>query len=211
MFYLRRYHHKMMFILCLLFFLLGLWAYESTWVFPLVALILSITDPEKRTSLRKEMMFVGLVCIVFVIHLFIRYQVINQFAGSYEAGAFLSFDVKQLVQNFIKLAGRCFIQPTENAQWFVAGLIIFTSVVGVLFVSGKKRWIDFEANKSLLILLVLLFVFSLFPYLSLGIDTHGVEGERFLYMPSIFTCLLFVTVIFLQRQNNNFTYTPFFF
>lgn len=36
---------------------------------------------------------------------------------------------------------------------------------------------------------------SYLPYLSLGIDTHTVEGERFIYMPSIFAALFIVLII----------------
>jgi dolichyl-phosphate-mannose--protein O-mannosyl transferase len=36
---------------------------------------------------------------------------------------------------------------------------------------------------------------SYVPYLSIGIDTHGVEGERYLYLPSMFFCIWLVYVL----------------
>jgi hypothetical protein len=38
-------------------------------------------------------------------------------------------------------------------------------------------------------------MFSLFPYSTLGIDAHGYEGERYLYFPVFFLCLLIVLVL----------------
>lgn len=45
---------------------------------------------------------------------------------------------------------------------------------------------------------------SFLPYLSLGINTHTVEGERYEYLPSVFASLLLVQFIFMLTANRNF-------
>jgi hypothetical protein len=65
-FYLWRYSSVVYFVLSLLFMEFGLLAYESVWIFPVVALLLSLVDVRMLgTGFRKEMTFVGVVMIVF--------------------------------------------------------------------------------------------------------------------------------------------------
>ena len=44
-------------------------------------------------------------------------------------------------------------------------------------------------------MMILMYFLFLLPVLSLGIDTHDTEGERFLYLPSIFFLVLVVEMI----------------
>ncbi len=194
LFYLKRNKGAHMLLLSLLFFELGLLSYESVWIFPLVVFSIVLLDYKYfGIKFKKEAKFLGLVFSVFIIHLFIRYLVINQFAGAYEAAAFIHTDYSVLAMNFVKLLGRGFIPPVNNAIIFVASLVPFAILLMLFFfLSVKPQWPErFAHYFSWWILFIILL--SLTPYLSLGIDTHGVEGERYLYLPSLFICILFVS------------------
>lgn len=182
------------YVLSLAFFIIGLLTYESVWIFPLAALLFSWVD-YKLTNLsgKKEWIYPAIVFMVFIAMLFIRRQVIGEVVGGYEGVNFNQFKVGILVLNFIKLTARLFIPPMST-QIF----LIFCLVLLAIFVSGgliiKSRRKMGAPGYFLPLIVALLFV-SLLPYLSLGIDTHSEEGERYLYLPSIFACIALVAII----------------
>jgi len=177
----------------LVIFVLGLLAYESVWIFPLVALIISfVPSPLQLSSIKKPWLYPLIVWLIFIAYLFTRHQAIGEIAGQYEASSFKSGAVGILLANTIKLLGRTFLPPLYTGMVIAMG--IFYLVVGGkwLLISGLR--VVKGISRLLLILLVLL-VLSVLPYASLGIDTHGVEGERFLYLPSVFAVMLLAVFI----------------
>ncbi len=196
-FFLKRNENKFHFILSVLFFSAGLFAYESVWVFPLLAVCLSIADVEKfKTKFKTELIFIGIIFLVFITHLIIKKQLLGEVAGKYEAIDFINFNIGNLVANWAKLIIRCFIPPVNNQIIFIlSALVVLVALVFIFFLLVKKM-------KSISNSLVFIFfIISFLPYLSLGINTHTVEGERYEYLPSIFASLLFVQLIFQATAN----------
>jgi hypothetical protein len=52
-----------------------------------------------------------------------------------------------------------------------------------------------QKQHHLIIFLSVAWLLSYLPYLSIGIDTHGTEAERYLYLPSIFLTVLLVVCL----------------
>jgi len=196
--YLKRDENFIYFILSLLFFSAGLFAYESIWIFPLIASCISIIDIRKfKRTPKNEIAFIGIISISFVVHLIFKRQFLGHFAREYEADAFMSFNAIRLAGNMFKLGIRCFVPPVENQINFLfLGALLFT--VGVLIYFRIRRRINSFPVTYLAFIFLLI---SFLPYLSLGINTHTVEGERYEYLPSVFASLLLVQVIFVIISN----------
>ncbi|MCY7421905.1 MAG: hypothetical protein LH478_09210 [Chitinophagaceae bacterium] len=195
LFYLQRSKGVLFFLLSLWFFEIGLLAYESVWIFPLVTLAISVVDYKLgKATLKKEMGYLASIFIVFFLHLIVRKQVIGEVLGGYEGIHFTQFNLPILAINFLKLIGRTFIPPLANQKAFVTYcVLLLVTIVTVIVLIRKKRK---KPNPGYFLpLICCLFFLSFLPYLSLGIDTHSVEGERYLYLPSIFASLAMVMII----------------
>jgi hypothetical protein len=203
--YLKRHESFGYFILSLVFFELGLLAYESVWVFPLMAVLISLGDKRFfKTNLRQEIIFTGWIIAVFIIHLVTRQQVIGEVVGAYEAAGFMRFDFQKLGSNFFKLFGRSFLPPVNNNSTLLILFFFLVAVMIAAFAFLRNKKAGDKPRTFFLLIIVTFMVLSILPYVSLGIDTHGVEGERYLYMPSIFFCMVSVNLVFAVTQNKAF-------
>ncbi len=162
----------------------GLLSYESCWVLPVFSIILCFADAEKGSW--KHALT---VCGIFILYLFIRSAFIHEVAGSYEASAFINLDITALLKNYLLIVARSFL-PAFNSN---TTLLYFTAVFPIssmiLFFYCKKK------ERKKIIFLSLFFLTSIVVYASIGIDTNGTEGERFLYFPTAITCMMLLIII----------------
>lgn len=186
-FYLSR-DNKNHFILCILFLLPAWLSYESTYIIPVLFLLISYIDTKmKITRSKKEIFFVSLVWISFILTLCTRYYFTKNIFSEYEKGG-LSNGLLALAGNYARLFMRSWIPPVKNATLFVSlSLVIVLIIAGCLFYNKKQR--------TLLMILLAFLAISLLPYTTLSIDTKGVESERFIYLPSLFNCLMIGIII----------------
>ncbi len=162
----------------------ALLTYESCWVLPLVAAVLAKPLGEK-TVLQQLKPYLG-VTILFVVYLAARVFINGGLVGNYEGANFLQFNAAVLASNYFKLLAMGFVAYTDSPMALQAGFFVCFMVFIFLFYRFFSSW-AFKLGCCVFI--------SLLPYLSLGIDTHGTEGERFLYLPSIFTVLCTVAIL----------------
>jgi len=176
------FDRKKYFLLSLSFFAVGLITYESVIIIPGAFLILSWMDvKQKRSTWKVESKYFIAAALVITGYFVMRYFYIHQIVGEYEGSRFLNFDIPGLARNGLKLILRSFSR--QSGSLFLLGLalaITITSVISFLL----------SRNRILVIGLVLLWLVSYMPYLSLGIDTFGSEGERYLYLPSVFLAII---------------------
>lgn len=172
-------------ILGLLAFAIALLTYESCWVLPLLAYILSPGNTKKGYLASQSKRYYPLV-LIFIIYLAARVKINHGLLGTYEGINFLQFNAVALVGNFLKLSAMGFTANTETpAVLFISFAVLCAGLI-YFFI---KRF------NTYLLKLAACFFISLAPYLSLGIDTHGTEGQRFLYLPSVFVVLIIVAVL----------------
>jgi hypothetical protein len=181
-YYLRRSESMKFFIYSIAMFILGLLTYESVWIIPIAFGIFSWMDVTHRTSTwNKETKYIITAFVVFIVYFIIRYVSIQQFIAPYEGVRFLNFDIKGLSLNFVKLIFRSFSR--QSGDFYLIVLTFLISVTAVIsFCITRKR--------IMVLGLVIMWLCSYIPYLSLGIDTFGSESERYLYLPSIFLCVI---------------------
>ena len=167
--------------------LLALLSYESSFVLPLICLLLFFID-----NIKEDWKNLLAVFITFLAYFFARIYVTGEILGSYEVSNLHQTAIVSIVQNFGKLFFRSFIPAyTQGIILVIACCII---AMYLLFLLIKKR-----TNKPLF-LLFFIFIISLLPYCLLGIDAHGYESERYLYFPTFFLCLLIVLIIIKNVQ-----------
>ena len=198
-FYLKRKEDRLAFTWSALFFSIGLLTYESIWIFPMIAFFISWKDAKDNANgIKKEAKYCIVLFIVFFVFLLVRYITLGELVGDYEASGFKNIHVVELVLNGVRLVVRSFTPPMQSAIGFYLALgLILLTVTYLFFIFLNKK------SKRLLPHLIACFLISLLPYLSLGIDTHGVEGERFLYLPSVFACVFLINFIvtIVPKQN----------
>jgi hypothetical protein len=195
LFYLKR-ENRRSFMLSLVFFIIGMFTYESTWITPFVFPVISWIDVRLQFSRwKKEGVFVAVGCMVFVVLLILRSLYINQFVGEYEGGKFLNMDIGGLFWNWLKLILRSFSRQSGVFVLLAVMLLVAVTSVISFFFTRKKPFVYGMLG---------LWLISYIPYLSLGIDTFGSEGERYLYLPSVFLSMIIGVGII--NASRNFKY-----
>ncbi|MBS1731282.1 MAG: hypothetical protein JSS67_10990 [Bacteroidetes bacterium] len=177
--YLNKTKHPFYVLLYIFSWLLALMSYESCWVLPIYILLFTLFKKEKHVW---KHFFV--VCMIFLLYLIFRYVTIHQIIGEYEAENIFSNEWKVLSLHYLIMISRSFLPWFKGNRIAFYGLIIL-SIFLILFLKKVNK-----KERKTFMFLGLLFLLSLLPYISIGVDTNGVEGERFLYFPIVFLCLL---------------------
>jgi hypothetical protein len=200
-----------------LFFIIGLLTYESVWIMPAVFATISWMDVKQQNSdWRIEAKYIIASVVLLSMYFVVRFMAIEQLVADYEGSKFLNLDFRGLSVNFLKLVLRSFSRQTGD--FYLIGLAFLIAVTSFISFLITRR-------KTFAAAIVVIWIVSLLPYLSLGIDTFGSEGERYLYLPSIFLSIIigigmvnaariykyiisllffFVHIIFLHQNRNDY-------
>lgn len=172
------------YIVSLFFFGVGLFVYEVIWIYPLIVMIFIIIFRPSQGQYQK--LFV--IIILFSLFLLLRIQITKTTLNEYEEGALGQFRLITILYNYNTLLARCFLPPMKDSILFLVlyiGLLIALALI--LF--------KFRKNK-LLITAFCCLVVSVLPTVSLGIDTHDSESERYIYLASLFAILFIIEFLF---------------
>lgn len=190
--FLKRNKGTIYFIASLLFFQIGLFTYEAIWVAPIFIALLSYESVKKEIALKKkEWLFVSIYSFSFIVNLLLRKVLIGELAGTYGEQKIFDLNLKHLAYNGICLFVRSFVPPNHSTFLFAISVVCLCLILFAAF----RKLILLKTFDGKLVILILSFLCSLLPVLSLGISTHSRESERFLYLPSVFLCLLIILII----------------
>ncbi len=190
--YLKRKDGIIHFIASLLFFQIGLFTYEAIWVAPVFILLLSYESIRIGTTQgRKERLYVSLYWLSFLGNLLLRKIFIGELAGTYGSEKVFDFNLKHLLYNAVCFFTRSFVPPSQSTSVFAGSMVV---LVILLFIVFRKVFVSKKLD-SFLLILIISFLCSLLPVVNLGISTHSRESERFLYLPSVFLCLLIILLL----------------
>jgi len=188
-FYLKKHENFGSYFLSLIFFMAAAFSYEAAWVLPLIITIISLMI-NKKANWRKEWKYIFVFWLVFIIYLFIRFYFTNQIIGSpYGSDAVLFPGIFSQIRNFALLASRSFIPPSKNSSLSLLYFLGLAICFVFIFYKLRKRW------NAILKISIFSFFICLLPVISFGIDTHDTEGERFLYLSSVFLSISFIIVL----------------
>lgn len=169
-----------------LFFLLALFTYESSYIFPFLVLIIAAINAGLDSAKLKRWNIAGFFVLLIVV-LGWRVFTTGKLVDSYEAGNVLNFNLGTLAYNANALLARSFIMPLQSSIWMIICYVLVLACIGFVM------YVLYQLNRNLYKLTWVLlgaFVVSILPVISKGIDTHDGEGGRFLYLPSLFILLL---------------------
>ncbi|MEO8582881.1 MAG: hypothetical protein ABI415_03735 [Flavitalea sp.] len=176
-------------IVALIAFAIGLFTYEFVWIVPLLIIVLQLNGHNKGNK-QKWMWSVWFI-VVFVIYLIARQNIHRVYLSNYELGTVFNFRIRKLFYNYTLTLARCFIPPVENKKILLLVLSLLLGIGASAIIRIKKT----GTGRALIIPVIFLLI-SCLPSISVGIDTHDTEGERFLYVPSVFFCWFIVELVF---------------
>lgn len=173
---------------CLLY-LLASSSYESALLLPFILFALSKRETRKQTTI-----WALLLLATLFIHLALRYVATGGIWRAYNAEIF-SKDMVQYLDAFMKIVLRLFVPPFNHPYIFtvfgVAGLLI---VVLSIYFTRKKVEKDVLFIKSIAVVITGLLA-TVAVAMLFGVSTRTSEGDRLLYFPSVFYCILVALII----------------
>jgi hypothetical protein len=187
--------HKTLFtyIFACIYFLLTLFTYEQSILFPLVFILIAFAAKDKIQK-QQKLVFAATTILAAVIYVVARKLITTEVIGKYEGENFNGFNLQNLLGNAIRLMYRLFLNPSST-YYFIVGLAVVTAVFLVVLWLHKK-----ELNNKRWMLWVVSIVVLLLPVGSLGITVRSFESGRYLYLPAIFLCL--GLGIYLQQKSS---------
>ena len=129
----------------------------------------------------------------FLLYLLARTFIVGEIAGGpYGNEPVFKFNIFQLFKNYNVLLARSFLPPMKSTVLLFSSYIaLILTLVTVLIKLHKKASLSVAAYLAAISLLL-----SLLPVISLGVDSHDTESERFLYLSSVFVVLLIVELMY---------------
>jgi hypothetical protein len=190
----------------ILFFIISLLTYESNWVLPVYCFVIAISEIKiKEISAGKELLHLAAIILIFIVYFIVRWHYIKEITSVYESEAFLKGDYITLLKNYTLLFLRNLLPPFIYNKILLACFIIFIVIILAIFFTLTRK------NRKPIAVIFSCLLISTLPYCSLGTDTHGTEGERFLYFPSLITCILISAIIGLASLKTAFRQAVIFF
>jgi protein O-mannosyl-transferase len=185
-------------LLAAICFLLGLLCYESILLLPLVAEALQW---HRGKAVNKIIRSLGLWTGVVAFYLLCRYFFSGVIFGDYGGRLVSLHPSAHGLSKYVKVLGRLLLPGTEHSGL----LVVLVSVIGLLLlvlhllasrIGGLKQLRSTGYAK-----LVLALVLSLLIPMAFGVSTRTSEGDRLLYFPSCFLCMLLAfMVLYLFRH-----------
>jgi len=204
--------------LSLFCFALALLAKESAICLPFLVVAVSLfVEPVRKDgkTLGQFLKVVACYFSILLVFVAVRFVFIGSLVGGYGASQHLNFSPGWLRDRLLEASVRS-VLPALPSQlsWFLfkplqsrAFILFSLACVGLvaLAIILRRRWYGLSERKEqnrFLIALVVLFLFSLLPVINLRLGLYQTLGERFLYLPSVFSCLLmaYLAAILLRRQ-----------
>ncbi|MEJ7767947.1 MAG: hypothetical protein WKF89_09055 [Chitinophagaceae bacterium] len=168
---------------CLCYFI-GLAAYESIIMLPVIFFLVLVNQKLSKVKLIK---WLAAFLLVVCFHLFLRKIISGSILGSY-GQEMLQGDLVQYSANVYKVLGRLLIPPLQNQghSLIIAGLVTLT--IGCLMIITYKHLKNKSIQNRYLLNLSGCLALSLIIPVLFNVSTKTSESDRFLYFPSLFLC-----------------------
>lgn len=177
--------NKILIWLSLPSFILGIFAYENCWLYP-ISLTVWWFLLNKESLYKTKKTIIAILCswLLLAIYFPIRKFIATQWIGNYLSDNIVKLDFKMYLKNTVSLFARSFLPPMQNKNILVIATICIVIILTLLsFYLWKQKKTD-----KLWSLLLFNWILSYIFFVSLGIDTNGYESERYIYFPSLFLC-----------------------
>lgn len=176
----------------ILFFLLGLFTYETLWLYPVWLALWWWQLPDKKVLQPLQRQTIIGIWALFIIYFPFRLWSTGEALGSYEAAHVQAFHWGVLIENSYKLFFRSFLPPTSSDFIFKLASVGILVILGLLTLMLIKR----KVLNRFYLFIVSAWLSSYVLFISLGVSVKGFESERYLYYPSLWLCLFIVLALF---------------
>jgi len=202
--------------LSLVSFTLALLAKESAICLPLLVVVLGIFGGHARQKTRRNFVIcTALFVSILMVFVLVRSAFIGSVVGGYGVSQHLNFSPPWLRDRLLEASVRSVLPalPAELSRFLFKPLqswvfILFSVVCASLIAAAiilRRRFHELSERREqnrVLTMIVVLFLGSLLPVINLRLTLYQTLGERFVYLPSVFSCLLmaYLAAILLRRQ-----------
>jgi protein O-mannosyl-transferase len=201
----------------LLFFGLALLAKESAICLPFLVIVIGLFSGDvQRDKLRRHFLVcIALFVSILLVFVAVRSAFIGSLVGGYGVSQHLNFSAPWLRDRLLEASVRSILPalPSQlswflfkplQSRIFILFSLAFAGLVTAVVIFGRRWYSPSERREQnrLLLLITFLFLISLLPVINLRLSLYQTLGERFLYLPSVFSCLLmaYLATILLRRQ-----------
>jgi hypothetical protein len=210
----RRIFH---FILSLISFALALLAKESAASLPLIlfALCLYFAHGWKgKAAWWRAIKISAPFFAVLFLFILVRRAALGVWLGGYGAAQHLNFSpgwvrdrllqatLRSLLPALPQTLSTVFLKPLQSPIFIIAALL-FTALIALL--ARRRRRLEAaptrRAQNRLILFATASFTLSLLPAITLRLSLFDTQGERFLYWPSVFACLVVAHLSFILLRS----------
>jgi protein O-mannosyl-transferase len=175
------------FLVCAFYFA-ALASYESALLLPFVLFTLSA-----RSSRKQQMIWTLLLLTTLFFHFWLRYLFTGGIWQAY-SGVIFARDIIQYLSAFVKIILRLFVPPFNYPLLFtICGIAALTAITLVVY-RNRKRFEDSLFAQTFILCSTGLIV-TIFVSISFGMSTRTSEGDRLMYLPSVFYAMLIALLI----------------
>lgn len=211
----RRGTHLALSLCC---FTAALLSKESAVCLPLLVVVAGLcfgpARPDRR-ALRRLLPVFALYFSILLAFILVRYAFLGSLVGGYGPGQHLNFSPGWLRDRLLEATVRSVLPALPNRlSWFLFKplqsrvFILFSLACAGLIAAAivfRRRWYgagEGREQNRFVCALVSLFLCALLPVINLRLTLYETLGERFLYLPTVFSCLLmaYLAAILLRRQ-----------
>jgi protein O-mannosyl-transferase len=177
------------YLLVCLFYFAALACYESAVLLPFVLFALS------KGSLRREnFAWSFLLLTTLIFHIYLRYIFTGGLWRAYN-GIIFARDLVQYITSFLKIVFRLFIPPFNHPLLFtIAGIIVLSALLLIFYRNRKRFEIDTVFVRTIVFTITGL-IATILVSISFGMSTRTSEGDRLMYLPSVFYSIFIALLI----------------
>ena len=190
---------------------MALLAKESAICLPFFILIVGLYFSRGRKVLADLASFV----VMLIAFILLRAAFLGSIVGGYGTGQHLNFKPGWIRDRLLEAVGRSILPavpatwswflftPLQSPLFILMALAILGALAGAI-VFRRRRYEAPERTRQnrLLLALVGLFLSALLPVINLRLYLYQALGERFLYLPTVFSCLLigYLSIILIRNH-----------
>lgn len=197
--------------LALVLGVLALLAKESAICLPFLILIVGLYLS------RGKRVFVefGAFAAILVAFVLVRGYSLGSLVGGYGTGQHLNFAPGWIRDRLLEAVARSILpalpavwswflfKPLQSPLFILIALAILALLAGAIVLRRRRyRASERKSQNRLLLVFVSLFLVALLPAINLRLSLYETLGERFLYLPTVFSCLLigYLSIILVRHR-----------
>lgn len=194
----KRYDKAIYFLTSVLLFMCALFTKESAVIYPFIIIAYEAYDYIRDAGIGHRPVRIISASLAYfaplLLYLPIRYKMIGALIGGYGNNVHLAFSIKTTLRSLISNCARAFLP----AMHMKAIAVFFTASAALLIIICIAKGRAPRAGRPLLNMQCFLtssLVISTLPVINLSPSLLSTQGERFVYLPSVFASLLFILLL----------------